>query len=41
MMTSSKELDSDEYIANLLAKDARDSSIKYSSMGLSALLPKR
>ncbi|MCJ1312104.1 hypothetical protein MMC25_005778 [Agyrium rufum] len=32
---------SDEYIAKLLAKDARESSIKYSTLGMQALHPKR
>jgi hypothetical protein len=36
-----KEDFSDDYIAGLLAKDARDSSIKYSSLGLEAFLPNR
>ncbi len=32
---------SDDYVAGLLAKDAKDRTIKYSSLGLGALLPKR
>lgn len=32
---------SDDYVASLLAKDAKESNIKYSSYGLGALLPKR
>lgn len=40
-MSSTNDIQSDEYVAKLLAEDARNSSIKYSSMGLSALLPKR
>ena len=32
---------SDDYVATLLAKDAKDRSIKYSSYGLGAFLPKR
>ncbi|KAL8822496.1 MAG: hypothetical protein Q9191_006766 [Dirinaria sp. TL-2023a] len=32
---------SDDYVASLLAKDAKDSTIKFSSYGLGALLPKR
>jgi len=32
---------SDDYVASLLAKDAKDRTIKYSSLGLGALLPKR
>ncbi|KAL8775977.1 MAG: hypothetical protein Q9213_008421 [Squamulea squamosa] len=31
----------DDYVAQLLAKDAKDRSIKYSSYGLQAILPKR
>jgi len=33
--------DEDEYIAQLLAKDARDSSLKYSAVGMQAFMPKR
>ena len=40
-MASVKEFGDDEYIGKLLAKDARESSIKYSALGLQALLPKR
>jgi hypothetical protein len=40
-MASVNDIDSDDYVAKLLAEDAKNSSIKYSSMGLSALLPKR
>ncbi|MCJ1366077.1 hypothetical protein MMC16_005202 [Acarospora aff. strigata] len=32
---------SDEYVAGLLKKDAKDSTIKYSALGLQALLPRR
>lgn len=32
---------SEEYVADVLKKDAKDSSIKYSVMGLEAFLPKR
>ena len=32
---------SEEYVADLLKKDAKDSSVKYSAMGLEAFLPKR
>lgn len=32
---------SDDYVANLLAKDAKGLSAKYSSSGLQAFLPKR
>ena len=39
-MASKQDL-SDEYVAEALKQDARDSSIKYSTLGLEALLPKR
>ncbi|KAL8698907.1 MAG: hypothetical protein Q9201_006307 [Fulgogasparrea decipioides] len=39
-MPSSEAL-TDDYLAELLAKDARDRTIKYSSYGLQASLPKR
>ena len=32
---------SDDLVADLLKKDARESSIKYSALGLQAFLPKR
>jgi hypothetical protein len=32
---------SDDYVASVLAKDAKDSSLTYSAMGLEAFLPKR
>ncbi|KZF20471.1 hypothetical protein L228DRAFT_285173 [Xylona heveae TC161] len=32
---------SDDYVANLLKKDARDSSVRYSALGLQAFLPQR
>ncbi len=32
---------SDDYVAKLLANDAKASTAKYSSYGLNALLPKR
>lgn len=32
---------SDDYVAGLLAKDAKDRSIKHSSYGFGGLLPKR
>ena len=38
---SLKESLSDDYVAGILKKDARDSSIKYSAFGLEAMLPKR
>lgn len=40
-MPPTNDIKSDEYVAKLLAEDAKNSSIKYSSMGLSALLPER
>ncbi|GAD92309.1 predicted protein [Paecilomyces variotii No. 5] len=33
--------DSDDYVAQLLAKDARDSSLKYSALGMQAYMPRR
>jgi len=35
------DLDDDKYIAELLAEDARKSSLRYAAVGMSALLPKR
>ncbi|KAL1870397.1 hypothetical protein Plec18167_007532 [Paecilomyces lecythidis] len=32
---------SDDYVAQLLAKDARDSSLKYSALGMQAYMPRR
>jgi len=32
---------SDDYVASLMSKDAKESTIKYSALGLQALLPKR
>ncbi|MCJ1397616.1 hypothetical protein MMC11_000812 [Xylographa trunciseda] len=32
---------SDEYVAKLMSKDAKESTIRYSALGLQALLPKR
>jgi hypothetical protein len=40
-MPETGNFDDDEYVARLLAEDARKSSIRYASMGMSALLPKR
>jgi hypothetical protein len=34
-------LDEDGFIAQLLAKDARESSLKYSALGMQAFIPKR
>jgi hypothetical protein len=31
----------DDYVAHILAKEAKESSIKYSSQGLSALMPSK
>jgi hypothetical protein len=31
----------DDYVAQLLAKEAKESSIKYSTQGLSALMPSK
>lgn len=31
----------DDYVAQLLAKDARESSIKYSALGMQAYMPRR
>ncbi|KAL6244629.1 hypothetical protein RBB50_008157 [Rhinocladiella similis] len=40
-MSNTKYYDDDEYIAELLAEDARKSSIKYATQGTTALLPKK
>jgi hypothetical protein len=32
---------SDEYVANILAKDAERSAIKYSALGMEAFLPSK
>lgn len=40
-MSKAADLDDDEYVAKLLAEDARKSSTNYASQGLSALLPPR
>ncbi|KAL8798731.1 MAG: hypothetical protein Q9200_007709 [Gallowayella weberi] len=37
---SSSEALTDEFVAQILARDAKDRSIKYSSYGLQAILPK-
>src|ERR1700677_1627057 len=39
-MTSKKTIDDDEYVAKLLADDAKKSSLRYAQQGLSALLPR-
>ena len=39
IMSKTNDIDNDDYVANLLAKDARESSMKYSSMGMSAFMP--
>lgn len=31
----------DDFVASLLTKDAKDSSIRYSALGIDAFLPKR
>lgn len=36
-----EDLSNDDYVAELLAKDARATSIKYSALGLDAYAPKR
>ncbi|PGH30324.1 hypothetical protein GX50_06918 [[Emmonsia] crescens] len=33
------DFDNDEYVAQLLAKDARDSSLRYSTVGMNAFIP--
>jgi hypothetical protein len=38
---SKDDLLTDEYVAELLAADAKQSSIKYSAMGLEAFAPSR
>ena len=40
MMPGSEHL-SDDYVAQLLAKDAKKSNAKYSAYGLQELLPRR
>lgn len=35
------DLSSDDYVAQVLAREARDNSVKYSSQGLEAYMPKR
>ena len=40
-MANDDMLPSDDYVAGLLAKDAKESSIKYSSMGLDAFKQSR
>jgi hypothetical protein len=40
-MASKRALDDDEYVAKLLAEDAKKSSLRYAQQGLSALLPRR
>ncbi|KAI9854455.1 MAG: hypothetical protein M1824_000325 [Vezdaea acicularis] len=41
MEMSAEDALTDDYVASLLAKDAKESSIKYSAMGLQAFLPQR
>lgn len=33
--------DDDDYVAQLLAQDAKNSSLKYSAVGMQAYMPKR
>ena len=33
--------DDDDYVAQVLANEARDSSLKYSALGMGAYMPKR
>lgn len=40
-MSTTPDFDDDEYVAKLLAEDARKSSVKYATVGMSALVPKR
>lgn len=40
-MPETGDIGDDEYVAKLLAEDAKKSSVRYSSLGLSALLPRR
>jgi len=40
-MASRKDLEDDEYVAKLLAEDAKAASKRYSAIGLQALLLKR
>lgn len=35
------DLSSDDYVAQVLAREARDNSLKYSTQGLEAYMPKR
>ena len=37
----SEDYMSDDYVASILTQDANDSTMKYSALGLQALLPKR
>ncbi len=41
IMDLGRDLKDDEYVAELLAKEAKEASKKYSEQGLQALLPKR
>jgi hypothetical protein len=34
-------VDDDDYVARVLASEARDSSVKYSALGMGAYMPKR
>lgn len=35
------DFSSDDYVARVLAKEARENSLKYSTQGLEAYMPKR
>ena len=37
----SEDYMSDEYVAKLMSKDAKDTTMRYSALGIQALLPKR
>jgi hypothetical protein len=37
----SEDFMSDDYVASLMTKDAKETTIKYSALGLQALIPKR
>jgi hypothetical protein len=40
-MMAAKNLDDDEYVANLLKEDAKKTAKQYSLLGMDAFLPKR
>ena len=41
LMATKEDVHDDQYVARLLAEDAKASSRKYTAQGLSTLLPKR